>query len=67
MGENQLKIIALILIDKNFTTKKISEILELSTTAVENNIRKLKEKQLIKRIGPDKGGYWKVIKPNNQD
>lgn len=26
----------------------------------QNNITKLKVKGLIERIGPDKGGYWKV-------
>ncbi len=34
---------------------------EISTTAIENNIKKLKNKKLIKRIGPAKGGYWEII------
>ncbi|MBU4348783.1 hypothetical protein KJ830_00290 [bacterium] len=29
---------------------------------VRNNIAKLKNLNIIKRIGPDKGGHWKVIK-----
>jgi len=28
---------------------------------IEVNLNKLKEKGLLKRIGPDKGGYWEVI------
>jgi ATP-dependent DNA helicase RecG len=35
--------------------------LTVSTTAIENNISKLKAKGLLERIGPDKGGYWKII------
>jgi ATP-dependent DNA helicase RecG len=60
LGKNQIKIIALIIIDKKITTKKISEILNISTTAVENNIKKLKEKNIIKRKGPAKGGHWEI-------
>jgi ATP-dependent DNA helicase RecG len=26
------------------------------------NLDKLKEQGIIKRVGPDKGGYWKVLK-----
>ena len=25
------------------------------------NIRKLKEQNIIRRVGPDKGGYWEII------
>jgi ATP-dependent DNA helicase RecG len=28
---------------------------------VERNIKKLQEKGLLKRVGPDKGGRWEVI------
>ena len=28
---------------------------------IKYNIRKLREKGIIKRIGPDKGGHWEVI------
>ena len=37
------------------------KILEISTTAVDKNIDSLKKKGLLKRVGPDKGGYWKVL------
>ncbi|MFZ2357597.1 MAG: hypothetical protein WAW67_07265, partial [Candidatus Omnitrophota bacterium] len=32
----------------------------LTKKAVDYNISKLKEKGIIKRIGPDKGGHWFV-------
>jgi ATP-dependent DNA helicase RecG len=28
---------------------------------VRNNIAELKEKGLLERVGPDKGGYWKIV------
>jgi len=30
------------------------------TTALENNLKLLKQKGLLKRVGSDKGGHWKV-------
>jgi ATP-dependent DNA helicase RecG len=41
---------------------ELSQIVAISSTAIENNIKKLKKKGLIERVGADKGGYWRVIK-----
>lgn len=35
--------------------------LEMSTSAIAKSIRTLKEEGLLERIGPDKGGHWRVI------
>lgn len=35
-------------------------ILNISTTAVENYIAKLKELGILHRIGARKNGYWKI-------
>lgn len=40
----------------------LSQIVEISTTAIENNITKLKEKGILKRIGPDKADIGKLIR-----
>jgi len=58
--ENQLKIILLIIEDKKISKKSMAEILEISTTAIDKNIDKLKKLGIIKRVGPDKGGYWEI-------
>jgi ATP-dependent DNA helicase RecG len=42
------------------TIPELAHQLTISETAVQNNIAKLKAKGLLERIGPDKGGYWKV-------
>ncbi len=64
--ENFYKIIALILTDNIITIKKIAQHLNLSTTAIDNQINKLKKTGLLKRIGPDKGGHWKIIDNKTQ-
>ncbi len=62
LGENEKKISRLIITDKFATINSIAKSIGISTTAVEKNLTKLKEKGLIQRIGPDKGGYWEVLK-----
>jgi len=47
--------------NKYITTKELSEHIKISTTAVDNNISKLKKKGLLRRVGPAKGGHWEVI------
>jgi ATP-dependent DNA helicase RecG len=58
--ENQLKIVLLILEDEKITKNRMSEILNISDTAVDKNILKLKNLGIIKRVGPAKGGHWEV-------
>ena len=60
LGENELKILKLMEDNKYITTKELSEHIKISTTAIDNNISKLKEKGILERIGPAKGGHWKI-------
>ena len=34
----------------------------INLSKIKENIAKLKTKGFIERIGPDKGGYWKIVK-----
>ncbi len=61
LAENQIKILILIHKNKYITRKEISEQLNINQSAVQKHINKLKTLNLIKRIGPDKGGYWLII------
>ena len=60
LGENQGRIVKIIYETPRVSKKKLSEYLKISTTAVDKNLKKLKEKGIIERIGPDRGGYWKI-------
>jgi len=48
LGENEIKILELMRDNKYITTKELSEHIKISTTAVDNNISKLK-KRIIKK------------------
>jgi predicted HTH transcriptional regulator len=41
----------------------LTEHLGISAKGVEWQIREMKKAGILKRIGPDKGGHWKVISP----
>ena len=43
------------------TLAELSNATGLSVDGVRWNIRKLKDANLIRRVGPDKGGHWEVI------
>ena len=45
----------------NITTAELHMLLNISETAVENNISFLKKNGFIERIGSKKTGYWKVL------
>lgn len=39
----------------------MQKLVGISSTAIDNNITKLKKIGIIERIGPAKGGMWKII------
>jgi len=44
----------------NVTQAQLSIIIGIGLTAIENNIRFLKENGYIERVGSNKTGYWKI-------
>ena len=60
LSPNQQKIISCIQQNKHVSAAELSLILGISKRKIEVNLRKLKEKGILVRIGPDKNGYWEV-------
>ena len=56
------KILKILSNTPSITVREMSEILGLSRRGVEEQIKSLKQKGVIRRIGPDKGGHWEVTK-----
>ncbi|GHT18682.1 cell filamentation protein Fic [Bacteroidia bacterium] len=54
LGVNQLKMIDIIQSNQNITIVEIAQLLNISTTATENNIKKLKSYGILSREGADK-------------
>lgn len=62
LGDTQLKILFLVILDKNISIITLAQKMKISTTAIEKNINTLKEKGFIKRIGSARSGHWEIIK-----
>lgn len=57
---NQRKIIAAIKNNPHITQDELSEAVGIARLNIIKNMKKLREQNLIKRIGADKNGYWQV-------
>ncbi|MBO6234942.1 MAG: winged helix-turn-helix transcriptional regulator [Prevotella sp.] len=55
------KIIDLIKEAPYISTSKMAEIIGLDRRNIARNIKKLQEQGAVRRVGPDKGGFWEVI------
>lgn len=60
--ENQAIIIREMEKDSFITAVSLAKILGISLRKTKENIKKLQQKGLIRRIGPDKGGHWQITK-----
>ena len=67
ISERQKQILLLIMENPVISRKHISEIVGINQSAVQKHLTTLKEKGIIKRVGPAKGGHWEVIGDENDD
>ena len=65
LNENQKIIIEEMRKNPKITRYRLSIILEINDTSVGRNIRKLREKGIIRRVGPNQrgkaNGHWEVL------
>lgn len=60
LSEKQVQILNVIK-DNNFVSRKeLSAIIGITQSTIQKHINTLKTKKIIERIGPAKGGYWRV-------
>ena len=58
---NQEKIIAELQKNPYMTQKELSEIVGISLKSIKENMKKMQESNILRRVGADKNGYWSVI------
>ncbi len=59
-GKTPLQILKILSEQPTLTIPEVAKIIKKSDSATERAIRKLREANLVKRIGPAKGGHWEV-------
>ena len=52
------------LLQKNnaISIRELAEQLNVTTKTIQRDLDKLKSQNLIRRVGPDKGGHWEIVK-----
>ena len=58
--KNREKIITLLSQDNTLSATALAERIGITPKAVEKQIAKMKADGVLRRVGPDKGGYWQV-------
>lgn len=62
LAENQKKILKLVAQNRHITKKTMAKEIGISTTAIDKNLTTLKQKNMLLRVGPDKGGHWEIVR-----
>ena len=60
VSATQLKILDILYRQPNTIAREMAVQIGLSTRSIESNIKELKDKDILRRHGPNKGGYWKI-------
>ena len=60
LTENKIAILTFMIEDPYFSKSDLSKFVGISTAAISNNIEAMRGKYL-RRVGPNKGGFWEVI------
>ena len=55
------KIIDLLKYDSTLGASQIAKQLGVTSRTIQRDLEKLSKEGRIKRVGPDKGGYWEVL------
>ena len=55
------KIIKEISTNPTITTFQLASILSISERAVAKQLKRLQDSDIIRRVGPDKGGHWEIV------
>jgi ATP-dependent DNA helicase RecG len=61
LTQNQQRIIAAIKREPLISAAKLSARIGISTRKIEKNLEILKHRNIIRRVGPDRGGFWEVL------
>ena len=55
------KILNLLKITPQMTIEELAIKIDVTTRTIERNLKKLQSAERLKRVGPDKGGFWQVV------
>lgn len=62
LNEIQKSILKLIMDKPNITQEELGKLLGVTLKTISRNFKYLLENKYVKRVGPNKNGYWEIIK-----
>lgn len=62
LGETEWLLLEMISENSSISIVDMAKKIQKSTTTIENNLKKLRDREIVLHIGPAKGGSWKIIK-----
>lgn len=62
LNEIQKSILKLIMDKPNITQEELGKLLGVTLKTISRNFKYLHENKYVKRVGPNKNGYWEIIK-----
>jgi len=66
LNKSQIEILNIISSNKSITFKEIANILSKNESTIARNIKDLKEKGVLIRVGSDKSGHWEIVKQEDK-
>ncbi|WP_419661908.1 putative ATP-dependent DNA helicase [Desulfosarcina variabilis str. Montpellier] len=63
LPDSQKRILLAVLENRFVTQQQLSEQIGITPKNIRNNMEKLRQRGLLERVGPLKGGHWKVLLP----
>jgi predicted HTH transcriptional regulator len=64
LSSNRIKILEELYKNNTISKEELGEAVGLSKTAIDNNIKWLRNNDFLNRIGSDRGGKWQVLFKN---
>src|SRR5690606_8722432 len=61
LAESQRKIVELIRVNPRISKKEMAERIGISTTAIDKHIKRLRDINILTRVGSDRTGYWDLL------
>ena len=61
LTDNQRQILSILSDAPHASARTLAQEIGISVRKIEVNLRKLRERELLRRIGPAKGGHWEVL------
>lgn len=60
-GNRAAKILDIVNLNSKVTIGELADMLQVDPETIKRDIDKLKKDNLLKRIGPERGGHWEIV------